>query len=171
VRLDRRQDLFGPPALDEFGGSANLISGVELLVADVAAAWPVGHVHATIQLPPHEIASDVEARVKESIDRYCDRRIADLEHRRTALRQEGLSALVLSIPLLLLALLLTAAVTHSGLSSFWRSFLADGVLLVLSWVALWYPLDTLLWYGRPLTREIRVLRVMRRMDLEVSAAS
>ena len=29
------------------------------------------------------------------------------------------------------------------------------------WVALWYPLDTLLWYGRPLTREIRVLRAMR----------
>jgi len=78
---------------------------------------------------------------------------------------------VLSVPLLALALLLTAAVTHSGLSSFWRSFLADGVLLVLSWVALWYPLDTLLWYGRPLTREIRVLRAMRHMDLEVSAAS
>jgi hypothetical protein len=171
VQLDRRRDLFGPPALDEFGGSANLISGAEQLVADVVAAWPVGHIHATIQLPPDEITSDGEARIKESIDRYCDRRIADLEHRRAALHQEGLSALVLSVPLLALALLLTAAVTHSGLSSFWRSFLADGVLLVLSWVALWYPLDTLLWYGRPLTREIRVLRAMRHMDLEVSAAS
>ncbi len=171
MQLDRRQDLFGPPALDEFGGSANLISGVEQLVADVAAAWPIGHIHATIQLPPDEITSDVEARVKESIDGYCDRRIADLEHQRAALRQEGLNALVLSVPLLALALLLTAAVAHSGLSSFWRSFLADGVLLVLSWVALWYPLDTLLWYGRPLTREIRVLRTMRSMDLEVCAVA
>jgi hypothetical protein len=171
VQLNRRRDLFGPPALDEFGGSANLISGVEQLVADVAAAWPVGHIHTTIQLRPHEITSDVEARIKESIDRYCDRRIADLEHRRAALRQEGLSALVLSVPLLAVALLLTAAVTHSGLSSFWRSFLADGVLLVLSWVALWYPLDTLLWYGRPLTREIRVLRAIGHMDLAVCAVT
>jgi hypothetical protein len=171
VRLDHRRDLFGPPALDEFGGSANLVSGVEQLVADVAAAWPVGHIHATIQLPPDEITSDVEARIKESIDRYSDRRIADLEHQRGALRQEGLSALVLSVPLLVLALILSAAVTHSGLTSFWRSFLADGLLLVLSWVALWYPLDTLLWYGRPLTREIRVLRLVRHMDLEVCAAT
>ena len=171
MRLDRRRDLFGPRALDEFGGSANLTSGIEELVADVVAAWPVGNIHATIQLPPDEITSDAETGVKDSVDRYCDRRIADLEHRHAALRQEGLGALVLSVPLLALALLLTAAVTHSGFSSFWRSFLADGVLLVLSWVALWYPLDTLLWYGRPLTREIRVLRAMRHMDLEVCAAT
>jgi hypothetical protein len=32
------------------------------------------------------------------------------------------------------------------------------VLVVLVWVALWYPLDTLFWYGRPLTQELRVLR-------------
>jgi hypothetical protein len=169
VRLDRRQDLFGPPALDEFGGSANLISGVEQLVADVVAAWPVGHIHATIQLPEQDVTNDAGARVHESIGRYCDRRIQDLEHRRVALRQEGLGALVLSVPLLAVALLLTAAVTHSGLPSFWRSFLGDGVLLVLSWVALWYPLDTLLWYGRPLAREIRVLRAMRHMDVAVRA--
>jgi hypothetical protein len=169
VQLDRRQDLFGPPALDEFGGSANLISGVEQLVADVVAAWPVGHIQATIQIPEAEITPGIEARVHESIAQYCDRRIRDLEHRRVALRHEGLSALVLSVPLLAVALLLTAAVMHSGLPSFWQSFLGDGVLLVLSWVALWYPLDTLLWYGRPLHRELRVLRAMLQMDLVVRA--
>jgi hypothetical protein len=142
---------------------------VEQLVADVAAAWPVGHVHATIQLPADEITADVEARIHAAIDRYCDRRVADVEHRRVALRHDGLGALVLSVPLLALALLLSAAVEVSGFSSFWRSFLGDGLLLVLAWVALWYPLDTLLWYGRPLTREIRVLRAVRDMDLEVRA--
>lgn len=171
VRLERRQDLFGPPALDEFGGSANLISGVELLVADVVAAWPVGGIHATIELPRDEITPDLEARVKVSIDRYCDHRIADLDHRRVALRQEGFSALVLSVPVLAVALLLTAAVEHGGLPAFWRSFLGDGVLLVLAWVALWYPLDTLLWYGRPVTHEIRVLRAVRDLDLVVRPTS
>ena len=47
--------------------------------------------------------------------------------------------------------------------------MGDGVLLVLAWVALWYPLDTLIWYGRPFTREIRVLRAMREMDVAVRA--
>jgi hypothetical protein len=169
VNLHRRRDLFSPPALDEFGGSANLISGVEQLVADVVAAWPVGHIAATIQLPADEITADVDPRMRESIEGYCDRRLRDLEHRRVALRQEGLSALVLSVPLLAVALLLSAAVTHSGLPSFWQSFLGDGVLLVLAWVALWFPLDTLIWYGRPLQREIRVLQAMRQMDLAVRA--
>jgi hypothetical protein len=169
VKLHRRRDLFSPPALDEFGGSADLISGVEQLVADVVAAWPVGHIAATIQLPAGEITADVDARMRESIEEYCDLRVRDLEHRRVALRHEGLGALVFSVPLLAVALLLSAAVAHSGLPSFWQSFLGDGVLLVLAWVALWYPLDTLIWYGRPLQREIRVLRVMRDMDLAVRA--
>lgn len=169
VQLDRRQDLFGPPALDEFGGSANLISGVEQLVADVVAAWPVSHIRATIQLPEDEITADVDARVRESIAGYCDGRIRDLEHARVALRREGLSALVLSVPLLAVAVLVAAAVEHSGLPSFWQSFVGEGVLLVLAWVALWYPLDTLIWYGRPFTREIRVLRAMRKMEVAVRA--
>ena len=169
VKLQRRRDLFSPPALDEFGGSADLISGAEELVADVVAAWPVGHIQATIELPEDEITADVEAQMRESIERYCDHRLRDLENSRVSLRHEGLGALVLSVPLLAAAILVAAAVDHSGFPSFWRSFVGDGVLLVLAWVALWYPLDTLIWYGRPLQREIRVLRALRHMDLAVGA--
>jgi hypothetical protein len=170
LRLERWPDLFRPPALDEFGGSANLSSGVERLVADLVAARPAGHIHTTIEIPRTELSPEVEGRAKESIVRYCDARIREVEDRRTALRHEGLSALVLSAPLLALALLLTALVTHSGLPPFWRSFLGDGVLLILAWVALWYPLDTLLWYGRPMAREVHVLRAMCHMDVTVRAA-
>lgn len=170
LHLDRWRDLFAPPALDEFGGSANLTSGVERLVAELVAARPVASVHATITVPRDEVTPDVERRVKASLERYCDARLADVEHERVALRHEGFGALVLSVPLLALALLLTAGVSHSGLPSFWRSFLGDGVLLVLAWVALWYPLDTLLWYGRPLAHECEVLRAMRGMDLTIHPA-
>src|SRR5580693_1064277 len=75
VKLQRRQDLFGPPALDEFGGSANLTSGVEQLVADVVAAWPVSRIQATILLPKDEITANVAVRARESIAAYCDRRL------------------------------------------------------------------------------------------------
>jgi hypothetical protein len=169
VKLQRRQDLFSPPALDEFGGSADLTSGVEQLVADVVAAWPVGRVEATIELPEDEITPDAGPRVRASLERYCAHRLRDLEHQRVALRHEGLSALVLSVPLLAAAILVAAAVDHSGFPSFWRSFVGDGVLLVLAWVALWYPLDTLIWYGRPLQREIHVVRALRDMDVAVRA--
>jgi hypothetical protein len=169
LRLDRLQDLFGPPALDEFGGAADLTSGIERVVAELKATRPAT-VHLTILVAEPELTPGVEDRLAAAIRRYCTARIQALEHRRGALRHDGLTALLLGAPLLLVALLLTALVSQSGLPAFWRTFLGDGLLLVLAWVALWYPLDTLLWYGRPITHEIRVVDAMRRMPITVRAA-
>jgi hypothetical protein len=168
LRLDRLQDLFGPPALDEFGGSADLTSGIERVVAELKATRPAT-VQLTILVPEPGLTPGVEDRVTAAIRRYCAARIQDLEHRRGALRHDGLTALLLGAPLLLVALLLTALVSHSSFPAFWRTFLGDGLLLVLAWVALWYPLDTLLWYGRPITHEIRTVDAMRRMPITVRA--
>lgn len=169
VRLDRLRDLFGPPALDDFGGSADLTSGIERVVAELKSARPAA-VHLTILVPEAELTPGVEDRLTDSIRSYCTARIQEVEHRRGALRHDGLSALLLSVPLLLIAFALTAVVNQSGLPEFWRSYLGDGLLLVLSWVALWYPLDTLLWYGRPLKHEIQVLHALRRAPVTVRAA-
>ena len=169
LRLDRLQDLFGPPAVDEFGGSADLTSGIERVVAELKATRPAA-VQLTILVPESELTPGVEDRLTAAIRRYCTARIQDLEHRRGALRHEGLTALLLGAPLLLVALALTTLVSHSGFPAFWRTFLGDGLLLVLAWVALWYPLDTLIWYGRPITHEIRVVHAMRRMPIMVRAA-
>jgi hypothetical protein len=169
LRLDRLQDLFGPPTLDEFGGAADLTSGIERVVAELKSTRPAT-VHLTILVAEPELTPGVEDRLTAAIRRYCTARIQDLEHRRGALRHDGLTALLLGAPLLLVALLLTALVSQSGFPAFWRTFLGDGLLLVLAWVALWYPLDTLLWYGRPITHEIRVVEAMRRMPITVQAA-
>ena len=166
LRLDRLQDLFGPPALDEFGGSADLTSGIESVVAELKATRPAS-VHLTVVVPDAELTPGVEDRLIAAIRRYCSVRIRDLEHRREALRHDGLTALILGAPLLLIALGLIAVVNHSDLPGVWRTFLGDGLLLVLAWVALWYPLDTLLWYGRPITHEIHAVEAMAHMPIEV----
>jgi hypothetical protein len=139
------------------------------VVAELKAVRPPT-VQLTILVPEPELTPGVEGRLTDAIRRYSTARIQDLEHRRGALRHDGLSALLLGAPLLLVALVLTALVSHSSLPTFWRTFLGDGLLLVLAWVALWYPLDTLLWYGRPITHEIRVLHAMQRMPITVRAA-
>jgi hypothetical protein len=41
------------------------------------------------------------------------------------------------------------------------------VFLVIAWVGLWYPLDTLVFSRRPLLREKRVLSAILTMDLTV----
>jgi hypothetical protein len=168
VRLAHVRDLFAPPALDEFGGSADVTSGIEGLVVELLAARPRSALRASIVVPAAERTPEVEPQLQEAIRRYCDLKLRDLEHERATLRHEGWSALVLSGPLLVLALVASVLVIHSGLPSDWRSILGD-VVVVLAWVVLWYPLDTLLWYKRPLDDRIAVLRAMQRMDVVVRA--
>ena len=44
-------------------------------------------------------------------------------------------------------------------------FLADGVILVVAWVGMWYPLDTLVYTNRPYKMENKALTAL--IDAEV----
>jgi hypothetical protein len=61
---------------------------------------------------------------------------------------------------------LSVLVTKSSIDEDWRTAI-DGLLIVLVWVALWYPFDALFWYGRPLTQELRALRRLERGTVTV----
>lgn len=167
LHLERLRDLFGSPALDAFGGSAGLPSGIERLVTALLGQRRPETYRVVVVVSDPPITPSLDSEIRASIAAYCDVKSDDLHRRRAALRHEGFSALWFSGPLLLVALLLATVVAHSGIPDFWSSYLSDGLLLVLAWVALWYPLDTLLWYGRPLKHEWAVLQHLRRMDIAV----
>jgi hypothetical protein len=44
-------------------------------------------------------------------------------------------------------------------------YLADGLILSLTWVAVWYPLDTLLCYGRPTHQQRRASSDCGQLDI------
>ena len=44
------------------------------------------------------------------------------------------------------------------------------LFIVVAWVALWYPLDTLIYSGRPYRMQKSVLRTMQEMEITVRAA-
>jgi hypothetical protein len=69
-------------------------------------------------------------------------------------------SLLFAVPAVLVLTALSVLVSTSGLAEKWRTAI-DGLLIVLEWVALWYPLDTLFWYGRPLTQEMKVLQSLQ----------
>lgn len=140
----------------EFGESADLPSGIERLVAELKASSDA-RVEVTVVIPEAARDPGVEERLPVAIRSYAASRVRSLEHQRSALRREGLTSLLLSIPAVAVLSLLSVLVTGSSINEDYRTAI-DGVLVVLVWVALWYPLDTLFWYGRPLTQELRVLR-------------
>ena len=48
-----------------------------------------------------------------------------------------------------------------------RVFLGDGVFTVIAWVGIWYPLDTLIYSGRPYRVERRLLKTIRELEIAV----
>jgi hypothetical protein len=165
LHLDRVDDLFSPPVFDGFGGSANLQSGIERLVAQLKAAAHGGG-EVTVVIRDTAGDPDLQDRLPRAIRSYAAMRVGELEHQRAAHRRDGLSSLLISLPAVAVLSLLSVLITKSDISEDWRTAI-DGLVIVLLWVALWYPLDALLWYGRPLTQELRVVRRLKAATVTV----
>ena len=169
MELERLQDLFSPPTFAEFGDSADVPSGIERLVTELKTVRSAD-VGVTVVVPDAEMQPGLDARLAAAIRAYVAVRVSDVEYRRAALRHEGLTALVISIPILSVLTVLEILVADSSIPEA-GSTAIDGILVVLVWIALWYPLDTLFWYARPLIHEQQVLRALEAAPLTVRAAS
>ena len=167
LRIDTLAELFAPPALDEWGGSANLASGIERLVNQLQATRIDEPRRAVVVVAEGEIGAGVEERVRGSIVRYCDARSEELRHTRGAQVRNGIGALGIGLPVLLVGLILIEGIRQGGLPGVIERFFGDGLVLVIAWVAVWYPLDVLLYYGRAMARERHALAVLREMEIVV----
>jgi hypothetical protein len=156
LHLDRPEELFSPPRFGEFGESADLPSGIERLVAELKATSDASG-QVTVVIPEATRDPGIEDRLPLAIRSYAGSRVRTLQHQRAALRRDGLASLLLSLPVVAVLSFLSVLVTSSSINDDWRTAI-DGILIVLVWVALWYPLDALFWYGRPLTQELRAVR-------------
>jgi hypothetical protein len=169
LKLEKLQDLFSPPTFPEFGGSADMPSGIERLVTELKTVRSAD-VGVTVVVPDAEMRPGLDARLVAAIRAYVAVRVRDVGYRRAALRHEGLTALVISIPILVVLTVLEIWVAASNLPEA-GSTAIDGLLVVLVWVALWYPLDTLFWYPRPLIHEQQVLRALETAPVTVRPSS
>ena len=168
LRLDSLDALFSPPSFGEFGGSGDLPSGIERLVTQLkTASSPDPQV--TLVVAHGRPDPDVRERLSSAIQRYAALRSEELELRRTALRREGVVSLLYCAPIVGALLLTSVLVTGSGINREWRTAI-NGLLLILVWIGLWYPLDTLFWYGRPLTQELRAVRRLQAANVTVWSA-
>jgi hypothetical protein len=170
LQLDSLAELFSAPVLDEWGGTGNLHSGIEGVVVELESTLDVGQVRLTIEVPAGEIEDDTQERVRLGIVRYCELRGEELRHERGAQRRDGIGALAIGLPVLFGCLVLGEALRATGLVDWLKSFVADGLLLVLAWVAVWYPLDMIFYYGRSLNRGRHVLHTLRDAEIIVCAS-
>jgi hypothetical protein len=165
LELSDPRELFDAPRLDPIAGQPHADTGIERILNRIRPKphWPV---RATLHLPAGVRTPDLEARLRAGLQQYCDLRIGQIGHNIASLRQEGVATLWRGVLFLALCMLGSQFLGEPKfLPGILARFLDEG-LIIAGWVALWYPLDALLYQHWPLKRERRLYEQIRGMDLK-----
>jgi len=158
--------LFHPAELDPIGGQPYAEPGLERILNRIRPR-PGRPVRATLRLPAAARTPDLEARIRSGLQQYCDHRIGQIANDISSLRQEGLATLWRGLLFLALCMLGSQMLGEPKfLPGILARFLDEG-LIIAGWVALWYPLDALLYQHWPLKREQRLYQSLRDMELKL----
>jgi hypothetical protein len=169
IDLADPRELFRPGEPDPFGGRLHADNGVERILNRIRPR-PGRPVRVTLRLPATARAPDLEARMRSGLQQYCDHRIVQIANDIASLRQEGLATLWRGLIFLALCMLGSQLLGEPKfLPGILARFLDEG-LIIAGWVALWYPLDALLYQHWPLNRERRLYEQLRGMDLKLEFA-
>jgi hypothetical protein len=171
VTVQTLAHFFVAPAVDYLTEYLNPLAGIEQVVTELKARRVRPNVHVIISAPASEIGHDTESRLVRAIDQYCHYRAEYNDREVRAQRRDGSGALAIGVAILAVGFFLSRTARNHLPAGYATEFLADGLFLVVAWVGMWYPLDVLVYYGRPYRRENRVLRELRngRITLEPRA--
>lgn len=164
LELPSLRELFAPPDFDPVAGRAEESCGIDRLLNQLRPL-PRAPVRTRILLPSSERAPDLEERCRSGLRAVLDRRIARNRNDARSLRQEGYATLwrgLLFLALCLLGSRLMEVIDFAP--GFVERFIDEG-LVIAGWVALWYPLDVLLYQRWPLARERRLYEYLREMSI------
>ena len=165
LELPSLRELFAPPDLDPMAGRTEESCGLDRLLNQLRPL-PQAQVRTRILLPASERAPDLEERCRNALGVVLDRRIARNRNDARSLRLEGYATLWRGLVFLALCLLGSRLMAEIDLlPGFIERFIDEG-LVIAGWVALWYPLDVLLYQRWPLARERRLYESLREMRID-----
>ena len=161
------EQLFEADSTDPFTPGFSFTSGIERALAELGAMRATDRRRArlVLRMPEEVVAADPGPRLGEAIRRYCAARRADVALRRVALWREGFQTLWLALGFIAICVALSVMVELSGgLAPMGKDLVRDG-LVIAGWVALWRPLDMLLFDTWLLRREKRVIDAVAAMPV------
>jgi hypothetical protein len=165
LELPSLDALFVSPDFEPLRGRTEEVSGLERL-ANELRPLPRAPVSARIVLPSSERGANLENRCRVALRAVLDRRLERNRNDARSLRQEGYATLWRGLVFLALCLLGSRFVGNVPLLPGFAERFVDEGLVIAGWVALWYPLDVLLYQRWPLARERRLYEHLRDMRIE-----
>ena len=171
LRLKDPHHLFEAPGLSPFSPDYrehNYTSGIEFIADELYANTSYNRVRLTLVLPPDQITPGLELEVMHAVDRYCRGRLKDIEHQIHASRWRGRRALLLAFLALFVftggAILLASVITPQNVIVL--GVISEG-LAIAAWVALWVPLEMLLFTVWEYRLDRKIYRLLLDMDLVI----
>lgn len=172
VRLGSPQELLvvDPAAVFE-RETAPIIPGAAEIVDELLGRRRVDRrVRIVVELPAATVGPGTADSLTAALARYCRSRYAATDREARKRWREGLNSLRSGTFLFLLGLVLSSSFLAENVPPLFQELLGNGVFLVIAWVGLWYPFDALFFARLPLRREMRILRAIPEMPVEVRAA-
>jgi hypothetical protein len=164
LELSDPRELFSASPPDPLAGRPYGESGVDRILNQLRPR-PGRRVRATIVLPEAARAPDLEARCRAALENFCSTRIAHIHNDRRSLWHEGRATLTRGLLFLAICMLGSRLVGEPVyLHPVIARFLDEG-FVIAGWVALWWPLDVLLYQRWPLARERRMYESLQSMEL------
>lgn len=121
-----------------------------------------------MRLPANRIGPATAAELAAALRRHAAAETAALAHRRAALLREGVQTAGLALVIVAICLTLGALVERAAvLPQTLREILAGGISIA-GWVALWRPLDLLLYEPWLVGREIRLRSALTALPVELA---
>jgi hypothetical protein len=166
LKLGRLEDMFQTSESDVMSPHYRFEPGIDYCISELRSRRSRSPIRLEVELPAPPPGAEAQARLQQTITRYCEDRIGRNNRDRRIARRDAYSALKVGIPVAMVGLVI-AVVTAATNSSDDLPNLAGWVL---AWVGLWYPLDTLLFSSLVPKREIAVLGRLQRAEVVVSAS-
>jgi hypothetical protein len=171
LELENADDLFVARGPNVECGVPPLPSGIEQIRSQLGSHSLRTAVATVIVLPRARFRPDLARDISQAIERYCEIGIRNADNELRALRREGLRWLLVGCVVFALFVYFSERILAIGdLPFVVKDFFGNGLFIVIAWVALWYPIDTLFYSGRPFRLERNMLRVMHGMEIDVRAA-
>src|ERR1700722_13191153 len=87
---------------DLFSEYRNFMTGLEYCISLLRSRRSSGPVRIELALPAHQISEGTDQRIRRTLTRYCDHRIAYNQRERRATRLDGLFSLWIGLPIVVL---------------------------------------------------------------------
>ena len=159
------EHFFSKPNLSPFSHDYREYSytaGIEYLANELYANPSSREVRVTLLLPPEKMVPGLEQQTREAVRRYCSGRLKEIEQDRRGLRQRALQGLLMALVGLVIFIALGSELTGNA-SLLLRIF--GEVLIVIGWVYVWFPLDTLVFGVRHYHLDAKIYKKLMTMQL------